>query len=131
MGAPCAPQTRLKCLWVWFLPWAETPGLTPVLAEIKGNLSSAVNYVSGNYVQITIKVWVLSSSRKVPVYIRKLLLSSSLRREISGAACELCAPHIYILFFPGPGFGGISEPAASPTMGFPQADSTFLSLHNM
>lgn len=79
MELPCAPQARLKGLWVWFLPCAETPGLTPVLAAIKGNLSSAVNYVSGNYVQITIKVWVLSSSRKVPVYIRKLLLSSCLR----------------------------------------------------
>ena len=100
VGLPFAPQTRLKWLWVWFLPCAETPGLTPVLTGIKGNLSSAVNYVTGNYVQITIKVWVLSSSRKVPVYIHKLLLSSSLRLDISGAACELCAPHNFFFLIP-------------------------------
>lgn len=129
VGLPFAPQTRLKWLWVWFFPCTETPGLSPVLPGIKGNLFSAVNYVTGNYVQITIKVWVLSSSRKVPVYIHKLLLSSFLRLEISGAACELCSPHIY--FFSYPGFGGITEPPAAPVREFPCADSTCLSLHKL
>lgn len=94
----CSPD-QIEVAGVGLLPRAETPGLTPVLTGIKGNLSSAVNYVTGNYVQITIKVWVLSSSRKVPVYIHKLLLSSSLRLEISGAARELCAPHNMLGFF--------------------------------
>ena len=106
---------------------AEMPGLTPVLTGVKGNLFSAVNYVTGNYVQITIEVWVLSSSRKVPVYIHRLLLSSSLRLEISETACELCA----LVFFSDPGFGDVTEPTAAPTIGFPHADPTYLSLHNI
>lgn len=118
------PQTRLKWLWVWFLSCVEMAGLMPVLAGIKGNLSSAVNYVTGNYVQITIKVWVLSSSRKVPIYVHKLLLSSSLKLKISGAACELCAPHN--LFFPDPTFKGVSEPMAAPMMGFSHTDSRLI-----
>lgn len=84
------------------------PGLMPVLAGIKGNLSSAVNYVTGNYVQITIKVWVLSSSCKVPIYVHKLLLSFSLKLKILEAACELCAPHH--LFFSDPTFRGMVCP---------------------
>lgn len=47
--------------------------------------------------QITVKVWVLSSSRKAPVYIHKLLLSSSLRLAISEAACELCLPRFFLI----------------------------------
>lgn len=128
VGLPFTPQTRLKWLWVWFFPCTETPGLSPVLPGIKGNLFSAVNYVTGNYVQITIKVWVLSSSRKVPVYIHKLLLSSFLGLEISGAACELCSP---LFFFSYSGFGGITELTAAPVREFPRADSTCLSLHNL
>lgn len=77
--------------------------------------------------QITIKVWVLSSSRKAPVYIHKLLLSSSLRLENSGAACELCSP----LFFSDPNCGGIIDPMMALTREFPHADSTCLSLHNL
>lgn len=80
----------------------------PVLPGIKGNLSSAVKYVMGNYVQITIKVLVLSSSHKILIYVHKLLLSSSLKLKISGAACELCAS--YNLFFPDPTFRGMGCP---------------------
>lgn len=105
------------------------PGLVPVLTRVKGNLSSPVNYVTGNYVQITIKVWGLSSSRKVPVYIHELLLSSSLRLEISGASYELCAPHIF--FFLIPVFWGIAGPAADPRVGFPHTSSTCLSVHSL
>lgn len=97
----------------------------PVLAGIKGNLSSAVNYVTGNYVQITIKVWVLSSSCKIPIYVHKLLLSSPLELKILEAACELCAPHN--LFFPDLTF----RVWAAPVMGFSHFDSTYLSVHNL
>lgn len=88
------PQTSLnspdhiKMTLGLFLSCVEMPGLMPILPGIKGNLSSAVNYVTGNYVQITIKVWGLSSSCKVPIYVHKLLLSSSLKLKISGEACE-------------------------------------------
>lgn len=38
---------------------------------------------------------------------------------------------LIFFFFPNPGFGDIAEPMAAPTMGFPHADSTGLSLHNL
>lgn len=36
-----------------------------------------------------------------------------------------------LIFFSHPSFGGIAEPTAAPTMGFPHTDSTCLSLHNL